>query len=126
MLVNTFLKFVVLPAVFFVFILSHSYNQRGVFYTVQSDTIIDEAAKHRTENALKGLVVSHGLEVSMVATEPMLINPTNIDVDERGRIWVTEAYNYRPVINGNPTNPEGDRIIVLQDNNGDGKADESK
>ncbi len=44
----------------------------------------------------------------------------------RGRIWVTEAYNYRPAINGNPTNPKGDRIMILEDTNGDGKADSAK
>ncbi|MFI5154485.1 MAG: PVC-type heme-binding CxxCH protein, partial [Chitinophagales bacterium] len=59
-------------------------------------------------------------------TEPMLKNPTNIDVDERGRVWVTEAYNYRPAINGNPTNPNGDRIMILEDTNGDGRADTAK
>jgi len=78
------------------------------------------------ENALKGLEVFEGLDVRTVATEPMLKNPTNIDVDERGRIWVTEAYNYRPAINGNPTNPKGDRIMLLEDTNGDGKADSAK
>jgi hypothetical protein len=56
----------------------------------------------------------------------MLKNPTNIDVDERGRVWVTEAYNYRPDINGNPTDPKGDRIMILEDTNGDGKADTAK
>src|SRR5262245_32994909 len=75
----------------------------------KSDTLT-EVQYHLSENALKGLEVFDGLEVHTFATEPMLRNPTNIDVDERGRIWVTEAYNYRPAINGNPTNPEGDRI----------------
>ena len=56
----------------------------------------------------------------------MLQNPTNIDVDERGRIWVCEAYNYRPAITGNPVNALGDRIVILEDNNGDGKADTTK
>ena len=61
-----------------------------------------------------------------MATETMLKNPTNIDVDERGRVWVTEAYNYRPAVNSNPTNPKGDRIMILEDNDGDGHADVSK
>jgi putative membrane-bound dehydrogenase-like protein len=82
--------------------------------------------KRLPENALKGLVIANGLEVTTMATEPMLKNPTNIDVDERGRVWVTEAYNYRPAINGNPVNPEGDRILVLEDKNGDGVMDVSK
>jgi len=90
-----------------------------------SDTLT-EVQRHLAENALKGLEVFEGLEVHTFATEPMLRNPTNIDVDERGRIWVTEAYNYRPAINGNPTNPEGDRIMILEDSNGDGTADTAK
>lgn len=87
---------------------------------------IAEAEKHLPENALKGLTIADGLEVKAFATEPMLQNPTNIDVDEQGRVWVTEAYNYRPAINGNLTNALGDRIMILQDTNGDGKADTAK
>jgi len=80
---------------------------------------------HLSANALKGLEVVEGLEVKLMAAEPTLKNPTNIDVDDQGRIWVTEAYNYRPKINGNPTNPEGDRIMVLEDKDGDGIAETS-
>ncbi len=72
------------------------------------------------------LQVPEGLEVKPFAAEPMLINPTNIDVDSKGRVWVLEAYNYRPGINGNPTNPQGDRIVILEDTNGDGQADNRK
>jgi len=90
-----------------------------------ADSLTD-AQQRLPENALKGLEVFDGLEVHNFATEPMLKNPTNIDVDERGRVWVTEAYNYRPDINGNPTNPKGDRIMILEDTNGDGKADTAK
>lgn len=93
--------------------------------TGTSDTLT-AVQQHLAENALKGLEVFEGLEVHTFATEPMLKNPTNIDVDERGRIWVTEAYNYRPDINGNPTDPRGDRIMILEDTNGDGKADSAK
>jgi putative membrane-bound dehydrogenase-like protein len=72
------------------------------------------------------LQVPEGLEVKPFASEPMLINPTNIDVDSKGRVWVLEAYNYRPGINGNPTNPQGDRIVILEDTDGDGQADSRK
>ncbi|MGZ5220487.1 MAG: PVC-type heme-binding CxxCH protein, partial [Chitinophagaceae bacterium] len=92
---------------------------------MQTDSLSD-AQKHLPENALKSLTVAEGLEITAMATEPMLQNPTNIDVDERGRIWVCEAYNYRPDINGNPTNALGDRILILEDNDGDGKADTAK
>lgn len=91
-----------------------------------SNDSVSEAQKHLPEYALKSLTIAEGLTVQPFATEPMLRNPTNIDVDERGRVWVTEAYNYRPQINGNPTNPEGDRIVILEDSNGDGRADTGK
>ncbi len=77
-------------------------------------------------NALKGLSTANGLETTVMATEPFFRNPTNIDVDDRGRVWVTEAYNYRPAINGNPTNALGDRIMILEDTDQDGIIDTSK
>jgi putative membrane-bound dehydrogenase-like protein len=89
------------------------------------DTLTEEQ-KHESSNALKGLVAFKGLQVTKMATEPMLKNPTNIDVDDRGRVWVTEAYNYRPDITGNPTEAKGDRIMILEDRNGDGVMDTSK
>src|SRR6185295_7839881 len=58
----------------------------------------------------------------MMASEPVLRNPTNIDVDDRGRIWVTEAFNYRPFRN-TTTSPEGDRIMILEAKDGDDSAD---
>ena len=100
-------------------------NNAALPVASKSDTLTEEQ-KHLPENALRGLTVAQGLEVKPFATEPMLRNPTNIDVDERGRVWVTEAYNYRPQINGNPTTPKGDRIVILEDSNGDGRADTSK
>ncbi|MBC7936394.1 MAG: PQQ-dependent sugar dehydrogenase, partial [Rhizobacter sp.] len=93
--------------------------------STNSDSLTEEQT-HLATNALHGLEVFEGLEVHTMATEPMLINPTNIDVDDRGRIWVTEAYNYRPAITGNPTHEKGDRIMILEDTNGDGKADSAK
>src|SRR3982750_1924555 len=91
----------------------------------QQDSLT-ETQRHLPENALQGLTVAKDLEVHTYATEPMLKNPTNIDVDERGRVWVNEAYNYRPAINGNPVNALGDRIMILEDTNGDGRADTAK
>ena len=62
------------------------------------------------------------LEVSVWATTPNLYNPTNMDIDHAGRIWVAEGVNYR---RHNGRRPGGDRIAVLQDTNGDGKCDSS-
>lgn len=92
---------------------------------VIKDTLTAEQL-HSSKYALSSLTIYDGLKVEMLASEPMLKNPTNIDVDDRGRIWVNEAYNYRPAINNNPTNALGDRIMILEDRNGDGKIDTAK
>ncbi len=62
------------------------------------------------------------LEVTVWAASPALFNPTNLDIDHAGRVWVTEGINYR---RHSGRSREGDAIRVLQDANGDGKADQS-
>ena len=63
-----------------------------------------------------------GLEITLWAATPMLHNPTNIDIDRDGRIWVAEGVRYR---RHHARAPQGDRIVVLQDSDGDGRADKS-
>ncbi len=88
--------------------------------------ILDSAARHDAINAIRGVSALTNYELSLFASEPMLQNPTNIDIDHRGRVYVCEAYNYRPQISAVKTKFEGDRIMILEDTNGDGKADVSK
>ena len=66
--------------------------------------------------------VPEGLEVTVWAQSPMLKNPTNIDIDAAGRIWVTEGVNYR---RHKERDPKGDRVMVLEDTDGDGRADKA-
>ncbi|WP_038168339.1 PVC-type heme-binding CxxCH protein [Verrucomicrobium sp. BvORR106] len=66
--------------------------------------------------------VPEGLEVTVWATTPQLHNPTNIDFDKDGRLWVAEGVNYR---SHSGRQKEGDRIVILEDSDGDGKADKS-
>ena len=66
--------------------------------------------------------VPEGFEVTVWATSPMLFNPTNIDFDEKGRMFVAEGVNYR---GKGGRRKEGDRIVVLEDTTGAGKADKS-
>lgn len=84
---------------------------------------LTEDEKRLPENAVLGLEAGSGLEVKLMVSEPQLLNPTNIDVDDRGRVWVTEAYNYRPALNGNPTTDAGDRILIFEDTDHDGTLD---
>ncbi|MEO9021495.1 MAG: PVC-type heme-binding CxxCH protein [Ginsengibacter sp.] len=121
---NTSFFFLLLITTAIILVIGGSCNSDNV--SKESTTVkLTEDQMRLPENSLKGLTIFDGLEVKMFASEPMLKNPTNIDVDERGRIWVTEAYNYRP-FNGNPINPAGDRIMILEDTNGDGISDTAK
>ncbi len=74
--------------------------------------------------SLKDFKVADGLEVSLFAAEPMLRNPTDIDVDAQGRVWVCEGVNYRSTFQPwGVLRPAGDRIVVLEDTDGNGLAD---
>ena len=74
--------------------------------------------------AVAGLDAADGLEVALIAAEPMLLSPSNIDVDHLGRVWVCEVVNYRHFANhDNPAREAGDRILVLEDTTGDGTLD---
>ena len=66
--------------------------------------------------------VPAGFELTVWAQAPQLRNPTNMDVDAQGRIWVTEAVNYRAHAGRDKA---GDRIVVLEDTDSDGVADSS-
>ena len=74
-------------------------------------------------NALAGLKVHPGVTATLAARRTNLRSLTCLDVDHRGRMWVCEVVNYR---SHNGERPEGDRILILEDENGDGIMDTSK
>lgn len=63
-----------------------------------------------------------GLAVELFASEPMLVKPTNMAIDHLGRVWVVEGHNYRANFPDNQRK-EGDRVVILEDIDGDGRAD---
>ena len=74
------------------------------------------------EDAVAGFEVHPELQVQLFASEPMMFSPSSIDIDARGRVWVCEVVNYR---SHNGERKEGDRILIIEDTNGDAKADKS-
>jgi len=81
------------------------------------------AGSRDPKDAVSGLDVAEGLEATLFASEaskPAMLNPTDIDIDHLGRVWVCEVVNYR---HRNGERKEGDRIVVMEDTNGDGVAD---
>jgi putative membrane-bound dehydrogenase-like protein len=85
-----------------------------------------QAARSEDVSALFDL--PEGYELRVWASTPQLFNPTNIDIDSRGRVWVAEAVNYRETVKAQNAlqHPAGDRIVILEDTNGDGVCDTSK
>jgi putative membrane-bound dehydrogenase-like protein len=74
--------------------------------------------------SVKRFKVANGLEATLFASEPMVRNPTDVDIDQRGRVWITEAVNYRYSFQKwGVLQPAGDRIVILEDTNSDGVAD---
>lgn len=71
------------------------------------------------QEELKALRAAEGFDVSLFASEPMITNPSAIDVDTKGRVWVAEIEFYRK--NAKPA----DKIKVLEDTDGDGVADKA-
>jgi glucose/arabinose dehydrogenase len=61
------------------------------------------------------------IKIELFAESPQIVTPTGIDVDHAGRVWAIESNTHFPPegYSGHPT----DRILVMQDVNGDGKAD---
>ena len=69
--------------------------------------------------AIAKMIVPEGFTVELVASEPDIVNPVAMTIDERGRFWITESLEYPRKSPG----PGKDRVKVLEDTDGDGKAD---
>lgn len=75
----------------------------------------------KPEESLARMKVPAGFEVKLVAAEPDVINPIAFTIDERGRLWVVECFEY-PKRTPKGQKPR-DRIKILEDTDGDGKVD---
>ena len=95
--------------------------------------IVDEAHKmsapaedrktyaYRLGESLSKMTVRKGLKVEMFADEsrfPDLINPVQMAFDTKGRLWVAA---WRTYPHWKPTEPMNDKLLILEDTNGDGK-----
>ena len=75
------------------------------------------------EQAITAMTMPEGCKVSLFASEeqfPDLVKPVQMDWDTKGRLWVAVWPNYPE---RTPTGTNGDKLLVLEDTNGDGKAD---
>jgi mono/diheme cytochrome c family protein/glucose/arabinose dehydrogenase len=73
--------------------------------------------------ALKTFFLPPGYSVELVASEPLVRDPVAIDWDPDGRLWAVEMSGYMRNISGADEHDPVGRVIVLQDENGDGRMD---
>lgn len=74
------------------------------------------------EEERKTFVLPEGFEVNLFAADPKLHKPIQINFDPRGRLWVAASEVYPQIAPGQkPT----DKILILEDTNGDGTADKT-
>ena len=94
----------------------------------QSDTInavnTQAAGEHppAPEQSASRISVPTGFSVSLFAGEPSVHQPIAFDFDDQGRLWVVECYTYE----GNYDLTLHDRILILEDSDGDGSFDKRK
>lgn len=74
------------------------------------------------EAELKAFVVPEGFEVKLFAAEPMIQKPVQMNWDAQGRLWVVCSSTYPHI---KPGESAKDQVVVLEDTDGDGKADKS-
>jgi mono/diheme cytochrome c family protein/glucose/arabinose dehydrogenase len=76
------------------------------------------------EDALKTIKVPEGYKIELFASEDEfkdLANPVQLSFDNKGRLWVATMPSYPHYKPGDPR-PQ-DKLIILEDTDGDGKAD---
>src|SRR5437660_11691947 len=73
------------------------------------------------QESVRRFKVPPGWEVTVFAAEPDVINPIAFSIDERGRVWVVECFEY-PSRTPKGKKPR-DRIKILEDTRGTGMAD---
>jgi putative heme-binding domain-containing protein len=66
--------------------------------------------------------VADGFEVTLWAENPLLAKPTQMNFDPQGRLWVASSEVYPQIEPGQTAN---DKIIILEDTTGAGRADKS-
>lgn len=68
----------------------------------------------------KSFIVAPGFEVNLFAADPLLAKPIQMNFDPQGRLWVASSEVYPQIKPGQVAN---DKIVVLEDTKGVGKAD---
>jgi glucose/arabinose dehydrogenase len=91
---------------------------------IDAKTNLAGASPFKNEaESLAAMTVGQGLKVQLFASEaefPELVKPVQMAFDTKGRLWVSVWKNYP---HWAPKTPMDDKLLILEDTNGDGKAD---
>ena len=66
-----------------------------------------------------------GFRIELVASEPLVVDPVAMDWDEKGRLYVVEMRGFMPNLEGDGEERATGRIVVLEDDDHDGRMDRS-
>jgi putative membrane-bound dehydrogenase-like protein len=69
------------------------------------------------QKVTRDMMLVDGFQADLIAAEPTVHQPVAFAIDEKGRLWIAEAFSYP---NKQPVGEGKDRIIILEDQNGDG------
>jgi putative heme-binding domain-containing protein len=70
----------------------------------------------------KSFILPPGFEVNLYAADPLLAKPIQMNFDPQGRLWVASSEVYPQIKPGEKAN---DKIIILEDTTGSGRADKT-
>lgn len=71
---------------------------------------------------LRTLEVPEGFEVQLYSADPQIAKPIQMNFDAQGRLWVVSSESYPQL---EPGAPPRDKIFILEDADGDGRAETS-
>jgi len=90
-----------------------SFGQRNLTVIPDTDPEIER----------KSFIVPDGVEVNLFASDPVIAKPIQMNFDPQGRLWIASSEVYPHI---KPGEKATDRVLIVEDKDGDGRADSTK
>ncbi|MCA9019762.1 MAG: sorbosone dehydrogenase, partial [Planctomycetaceae bacterium] len=90
--------------------------------TVQAQRDLTDIPPPDPELERKSFKVAEGFEVNLYAADPQIAKPIQMNFDAQGRLWIASSEIYPHIKPGEKAN---DKILVVEDQDGDGIADKT-